>query len=303
MQQSLACRAWAAIALSRLFALAADLEPGKDCHVHDETSMIQVSSVMSTHRGAASLQEDQSEGAPMSRAAPSFAGAAGEQSSSKSRARSSESLTSEDIAFMNGMLSMDSMHYLRLFEKAGGQMKPFGGPPYHWSTKASNKTWTDSQCNNVGNRNGGSVQACQDLCILSVPCNAINFNQQTNDCVLRACPMPYPFPSLFTAGYQGYHLQLHHDRFVQQGLTEYPNSWDFSNTSVAAAPIPNTTDMGARVQQVEEGLTSAEAAIGEMQKSLAHIDDTLDKLADSKNSSNTTNSTNSTTTVGTAAPA
>lgn len=273
---SVACRAWIAIAVSRSLTLAADLQPKKDCHVNDETSMLQVSQTVASGRG--SLEEDYEQRATPSRAMPSHGNTEAAADGASGR-RTSEMMSTEDIMFLNGLHNFDGlMMYSGDISKEviDFKIKPQGA--LFWSPKIHGKIWDDNQCNNVGNKNGGSLEGCKDLCVLSISCNAINFNPSINDCILRACPMPIPFPFTNTTGYHGYHLQLHHDKQVTAGLALYNDKWDHegqSNISKGDQALDN------RVQSVEDGLVHVEAQIEDIDKDLTQLNGALGKTTNS----------------------
>lgn len=74
-----------------------------------------------------------------------------------------------------------------------------------WSSRS--EIWDDYTCSNTGNKMSTNLQECFDFCEDTHRCNAVNHNDQTGDCILRACPLPIPEPKWRVAGYRGYRNQ------------------------------------------------------------------------------------------------
>ena len=61
--------------------------------------------------------------------------------------------------------------------------------------RVTRKIWSDDQCRNsriVGKV--GSASVCWDTCKKSTECNAVNYNLDNTECVLRHCANPVPAP-------------------------------------------------------------------------------------------------------------
>ena len=65
-----------------------------------------------------------------------------------------------------------------------------------WRRSQPGRAFNDSQCANVGHSQQQTVTACQVACLQQPRCNAVNYDESANGCVLRACPLPIPLPSL-----------------------------------------------------------------------------------------------------------
>ena len=69
------------------------------------------------------------------------------------------------------------------------------------------KTWGDEECPHLKNHKTG-LEECKAKCVKTEGCNAINFNSDSTDCVLRKCETtPPPKPKSENAGYKGYFLK------------------------------------------------------------------------------------------------
>ena len=67
-----------------------------------------------------------------------------------------------------------------------------------------NNIWGNDECRHLRNHPGSTISECKELCKQTKDCTAINYNEESADCVLRACGLPVPKPQWNYPPYHGY---------------------------------------------------------------------------------------------------